>query len=130
MSSQFTETPSLIVTTNSDNSTNTDNLTSLREAITYANSNAGDDAITFDATVFDTAKTITAGSGFTLSGNVTITGPAAGVTIDGDFQAFDIFTVDSGTSGFSGLTILNGNRGILSDGDHYRLHPERQSDRT
>lgn len=53
--------PSLNVTTTSD-SVSDDTQTSLREAILFANAKPGPDTITFDATVFDTAKTITLAS--------------------------------------------------------------------
>ncbi len=104
------ETPSLIVTTNIDNSTNTDNLTSLREAIAYANSNADASAITFDPTFFATAKTITlTGGELLITTATTITGPAVGVTVDGVTDSFDILKVNTGvTFTASGLTISNG----------------------
>ena len=69
-------------------------------------------AITFNATVFATPKTIPrSGTQLELratSGTVTITGPAAGVTISGN-NASRVFQVDSGvTAVLSGLTIANG----------------------
>ncbi len=89
----------------------------LREAIAAANSNAGADTITFDTTVFNSAKTITVGSQLpSFSESATITGPPAGVTVDGVTKAFTIFTVSGGTVNIIGLTVSNGYRGIYSDG--------------
>ena len=60
---------------------------SLRWAIGQANSNGGAETITFDKTVFKTAQTINlSGSQLELSdttGTETITGPKAGVTVNG-----------------------------------------------
>src|SRR5271170_6293715 len=58
----------------------------LRYCITQANSAGGDEAINFDPTVFATPQTITlSGTQLELSdttGTETITGPAAGVTVN------------------------------------------------
>ncbi len=51
-----TERPSLVVTTNLDSLDDTDGLTSLREAITYAESLPGPSTITFDRAVFGTKR--------------------------------------------------------------------------
>ena len=60
--------------------------TDLRQAIASANATTGDNTITFDPTVFATLQTITlAGAQLELSnttGTETITGPAAGVTVN------------------------------------------------
>jgi CSLREA domain-containing protein len=107
------EVPSLVVTTTTDVVDPTDGFTSLREAINYANAHAGADTITFDPTVFATAKTITlGGTQLTFSdtsGATTITGPAAGVTVDAN-NASRVFVVSSSVTGsLSGLTITGGN---------------------
>ena len=70
------ETPSLIVNTNSDASTTSDGLTSLREAVLFANMNPGDDTIAFDAGL--SGQTITLGSGqLELTESLTIQGLGA-----------------------------------------------------
>ena len=109
------EMPSLVVTTTSDNSTNTDGLTSLREAIAYANEVVRrDDAITFDPTVFASKQTITLrGTQLGLNsadrvGKLSITGPASGVIINGDNKN-RVFTLGgSANVTFTGLTISGG----------------------
>ncbi|WZO99346.1 choice-of-anchor Q domain-containing protein [Isosphaeraceae bacterium EP7] len=84
----------------------------LRAAIAGANAMAGADTINFDSTAFSTAQTI-AQTGFRFSltdksGPTTITGPAAGVTIDGARQDA-VFSIRKGvTASLSGLTITNG----------------------
>ena len=112
--------PNFVVTTtdDTDNGNYAANDISLREAITFANANSDASAITFDATVFNSAKTISVGSSLpSLSANVTITGPTAGVTVDGVNQSLIIFNVSSGISvGFDGLTISNGSVGIFNRG--------------
>jgi CSLREA domain-containing protein len=117
------ETPSLIVTTTSDNSTSTDSLTSLREAIAYANTNAGDDIITFSS-LFNSAQTINlAGVLPDLNSTITITGPSVGVTVrrntGGSYRIFNITAGNTVT--VSQLTLTNGNTtgsggAIFSDG--------------
>jgi hypothetical protein len=87
-------------------------IVSLRDAITIANNSTTATAITFSPTVFATAKTITlVDHELELSGKqpVTITGPAAGVTVNGNSQDLD-FLIDKGvTATLSGLTITGGN---------------------
>ncbi len=110
---------SLVVTTKTDENNGTSDPaigsgTSLREAIVYANSLQGANTITFNGTVFGSAKKIALVSGLPfLRGDVTITGPGAALlTIEGA-ASFDIFTVNSGVqANFSGLKISNGNNGI------------------
>ena len=85
----------------------------LRQAIALANTNGGTETITFDSTVFKTPQTITlTGSQLELSdttGTETITGPKAGVTVNGGGTS-RVFQVDAGvTASISGLTITGGN---------------------
>ncbi|OYV96589.1 MAG: hypothetical protein B7Z73_00450, partial [Planctomycetia bacterium 21-64-5] len=97
---------------------------SLREALGLIDANpAGfDNTITFDPTVFATPQTITlTGGTLDATDNVTITAPAAGVTVAGDNQGrvFDVSSnspsgVQSSTVSLSGLTITGG--GISSNG--------------
>ena len=87
----------------------------LRYCITQANSAGGDETITFDSTVFNTAMTITlSGTQLELSnttGTETITGPAGGVTVSGG-GASRVFQVDNlVAASMSGLTITGGNAG-------------------
>jgi CSLREA domain-containing protein len=107
----ITEVPGLIVTTTSD-TVAADGQTSLREAIAYANTDGVDSAITFDATVFAAPrKTITLnGSQLSLgnNGTVSITAPAAGVTVSGA-NLSRVFSIDSGANvTLTGLNIVNG----------------------
>ena len=70
-----------MVTTNTDVSDPYDGHTSLREALAYAATLGGSQAITFDPSV---TGTITLGSGLTISSDVTITGPGTTVlTVSG-----------------------------------------------
>ena len=123
-----TEIASLVVTIAGDVTAN-DGETSLREAINYANSKANADAntpdeITFDATVVATAQTIQLGSGLpNISDNVKISGPGANLlTVQGGGGAdpsdsFNPFIINTGKSlNISGLTISNGNSGIVNGG--------------
>ena len=92
--------------------------TDLRQAIVQANSYGGVETITFDKTVFKTPQTITLnGTQLELSdttGTVTITGPKAGVTVNGGGNS-RVFLVDPNVTAFiSGMTITGGNAG--SDG--------------
>ena len=110
------DTPSLVVNTLSDVASH-DGLTSLREAIHFANRHFNSSAITFDPTFFNVAKTIVLeGSLPMFIYDVSITGPAAGVTIDGGNQSFSIFLLDEEEvdAEFSGLTIRNGSSGIYN----------------
>ena len=84
----------LVVNTTSDSQRRPGTL-SLRQAVNLANAFQGATSITFDPTVFARAQTITLTAGFIeltdSGGPVTITGPKAGVTINGgganrDFQ--------------------------------------------
>jgi hypothetical protein len=112
----FSPAGSLVVTTVADEDNSTSNPavgtgTSLREAIHFADASAGHDDISFDPGVFGTAATITLGGAPlpALSGNTTITGPAAGLTISGN-NASRVFRIISGvTVTLDTLTIANGN---------------------
>jgi CSLREA domain-containing protein len=98
----------LVVNSLADN-TDLDGVVTLREAILAANSNStvgdavpdgsgGIDTITFDPTVFATPQTITLALGeLPITDSVTITGPAAAVTISGN-NASRIFNVDDGNN--------------------------------
>jgi parallel beta-helix repeat protein len=105
---------SLVVNTTSDSVYPGAGLLSLREAVAFANFDSlGISSITFDGTVFNTAKTITlTGSQLELSNaseTETITGPAAGVTVSGGSLS-RVCTVDGMvTASISGLTIIGGN---------------------
>ena len=87
----------------------------LRYCITQANSAGGNETITFDSTVFNTPQTITLnGTQLELSdttGAETITGPAAGVTVNGN-NASRVFQIDGGvTASISRMTITGGSAG-------------------
>jgi hypothetical protein len=84
----------------------------LRAAVNLDDLQAKATAITFDATAFAAAQTITLAGGqlelSNTSGTMTITGPAAGVTVSGD-QLSRIFQIDKNvTATISGLTIADG----------------------
>jgi hypothetical protein len=105
--------PSFVVNTIQDLSGFYTGVTSLREAIAEASGLPGAHTITFDPTVFATAQTITLTGGpltpGNTSGKLTITGPAAGVTISGNNKSRDFQIANSGTSvEFDNLTITGG----------------------
>ena len=89
---ELQEAPSLVVTTTADLVDQTDGLTSLREAVAFANSGDADgdgkagDTITFDPGVFGdgTGRIVLDGSQIQITETLTIDGGPAGVTIDGD----------------------------------------------
>src|SRR5262249_37823801 len=104
-----TEAPSLVVTTYRDVVDSTDGLTSLREAIAYANSHPGPDTIRLDPAVFGTrARTIRLTGGplvLTDPATTTILGPGARrLTVRGDGRS-RVFDIQGGAAALSGLTI-------------------------
>jgi hypothetical protein len=101
--------------------------TDLRQAIVLANTNGGAETITFDKTVFKTPQTINLDPTLAQlelsdqTGTETITGPNAGVTINGSYTAAgpanSVFKIDPGvTAKLSGLTITGGNNGDYGGG--------------
>ena len=119
-----TEALSLVLTTTRDVVDAFDGLTSLREAIAYANNHPGPDTITFDPAASDgRRRTIRLTGGplvLTDPATSTIRGPGARrLTIEGDgrSRAFDI---RGGSASLSGLTITGGRDddggGIRNDG--------------
>jgi hypothetical protein len=108
-----TERPSLVVTTNLDKVNDTDGLTSLREAIAYADSLPGPSTITFAPAFFGTKRrTIRLTGGplvLTDPATTTIAGPGARrLTIGGGGKS-GVFDVEGGSLALSGVTIANGN---------------------
>jgi hypothetical protein len=106
-----------------------DDLTSLREAIAYANSHPGPDTITFDPPVFGKARrTIKLKGGplvVTNPATTTIIGPGARrLTIHGDGKS-RVFDIEGGSLALERMTITGGraNRGggILNDGGRLAL---------
>ena len=106
------QTNPLVVNTTVDGSASPFGDLSLRQAVNLADLQSAAETITFDATVFATAQTITlAGSELALSdtgGTQTITGPTAGVTVSGGGTSA-VFLIDpSVKASISGLTITDG----------------------
>ena len=103
----------LIVNTTTDSFAPGAGILSLREAVAFANlDNTGIGTITFDPTVFASAQTITLTLGTLELSNLTetetVTGPAAGLTLDGGGTS-GVFAIDSGvTASISGMTITDG----------------------
>ncbi|MBX7105659.1 MAG: right-handed parallel beta-helix repeat-containing protein [Gemmataceae bacterium] len=111
--------------------TNNSGAGSLRQAVLDANANSGLDGITFDPTVFATAKTITLTTGeLAITDSVTILGPAAGVTVNGngagrvfningagtfDVAILDMTLTGGSTAGDGGAIILQDERLTLTD---------------
>ena len=119
-----TEAPSLVLTTAHDVVDPVDSLTSLREAVAYANSHPGPDTITLDPAVFGSKRqTIVLTGGplvLTDPATTTILGPGAKrLTISGGRKG-RVFDVEGGSLALEGLTITGGraNRGggIRNDG--------------
>ena len=103
---------------------------SLRQAILDANAQQGASDITFDPAAFANAQTITLTSGQLelsgTSGTETITGPAAGVTVNAGGKS-RVFQVDTGvTASISGLSITGGSArdggGLYNDGGAITLN--------
>ena len=91
-------------------------------AVNLDNLQASATAITFDATAFATAQTITLADGqlelSNTTGTMTINGPAAGVTVSGD-QVTRVFQVDKDvTATISGLTIADGLTSTATGGSY------------
>jgi len=115
----FSEAPSLVVTTTAD-TVATDGITSLREAIAYANSNADQSTITFNIpTNMQTGGVwvIGTGSKLQITQSVTITGPGANLLTVKENDANKSFGVlewyyTNSSSSVSGLTITSGAAGI------------------
>ncbi|MBI1324764.1 DUF4214 domain-containing protein [bacterium] len=111
----------LVVNTTQDALTPTSGLMSLRKAISLLDlDSTGISGITFDPAVFSTHQTITlSGAELELSNTtetMTITGPAAGLTISGGGLS-RVFHVDSNvTASISGLTISGGNTSVSGGG--------------
>ncbi len=95
--------------------TNDSGTGSLRDAVNQANADGNADTITFDATVFATAKTITLTTGainLNDNGGISIVAPAVGVSISGGNRT-RIFNVESGTTAnLTGVTITGGHNQI------------------
>jgi hypothetical protein len=107
-----TELPSLVVTTNLDEMDDTDGLTSLREAIDYANSHPGPSTIVFDPAFFGTNRWTIGLSGgplvLTNPAAITIVGPGAkSLSISGGGKS-GVFDVEGGSLALSGVTIAAG----------------------
>ncbi len=121
-STEFDLTNSVLLTVNrlGDAGIGSNDSGDLRYCIDQANADDGPTQIVFDPTLFSTPQTITLTSGqLELSdtgGAVTITGPAAGVTISGGGNS-RVFEIDSGvTASISGLTIAGGSTASANGG--------------
>ena len=102
----------LVVNTTSDGAGSLPGDLGLRQAVNLANVIGTAATMTFDPTVFAGPQTIALTGGqlelSETSGLETITGPAAGLTIDGGGRS-GVFQIDSGvTAALSGLTITGG----------------------
>lgn len=119
------EFPSLVVTTNLDVVDAFDGMTSLREAIAYANGKAGADTITFDATVFtgEAASLIRLTNGeLTISDSVVIDGKTGtGVTITGDANGDDIKLAGTDITDVAASSSAN----VLSDNSRLFVQPAK-----
>ncbi len=108
-----TESQSLAVTTTADFVDGVDNLTRLREAIAFANSDPGPHTITLAPAFFDTSpRTITLTGGplvLTNPAMTTIRGPGEKLlTIRGNGKS-RVFDIEGGSLTLSGLTVSGGN---------------------
>ena len=108
-----TEIKSLVLTTTRDVVDQFDSLTSLREAIAYANSHPGPDTITFDPSVFGKApRTIKLIGGplvLTDKATTTIVGPGARLLTFKGAGRGPVFDIRGGSLALSGMTITGGN---------------------
>jgi CSLREA domain-containing protein len=106
---------SLTVTTATDEGDGTSDAyqgtgTSLREALAYAAQRPGADVIAFDPAVFATGRTIALASTLTIgdADGVTISAPAAGLTLDGRDAVRAIQVTAGAVATLDGLTITRG----------------------
>jgi hypothetical protein len=119
-----TEASSLVLTTNRDVVDPFDGLTSLREAIAYANAHPGPDTITFDPAASDgRRRTIRLTGGplvLTDPATTTIVGPGARRLTIGGGRRSRVFEVRGGSLALEGVTISGGRGGrgggIWNDG--------------
>ena len=106
------EAPSLVVTTPRDVVDPFDGLTSLRDAIAYANSHPGPDTITFDPAVLGRRPvTILLTGGplvLTDPATTTITGPGAKRLKFSGGGKSRVFDIQGGSLALSGVTIADG----------------------
>lgn len=94
------EAPSLVVNTLADALSNIDGVTSLREAVNLAQTDGLTTPVTFDPTVFATPQsTAVPFSPISITGDVEIIGPAAGVSLTGM-----TLSISGGTVSLSRLT--------------------------
>ena len=111
---------SLVVNTTADG-TNTDpHLTTLRQAVAFANTLSGTATITFAPAVFNKDETITLTDGVldleNKGGPIDIIAPAPGLTISGG--GGQIFGVDANvTATISGVALIDGGSSVLNGGD-------------
>ena len=124
-----TEAPSLVLTTASDVVDRTDGLTSLREAIAYANAHPGPDTITLAPGAFGKSRrTIVLTGGpliLTDPATTTIIGPGAKrLTISGGGKS-EVFDIEGGSLDLSGVTVRGGagdlGGGIRNEGGRLAL---------
>ncbi len=106
---------------------NCDGHCTLREAIAAANSSPTNDEVVFHTAIFSTPRTIglgDSGLGLFNNGEITITGPGAGLLTVNGTNLYQVFIIGPGTRAtVSGLKITNGSAtathgsGIHSSGD-------------
>ncbi len=98
-----------LVVTRTDDAMAVNDGTTLREAITFANTQPGASSITFDAGVFAAPQTITLSQGVLTIGHDLMIGGAntGGVTVSGG-NTSRVFNIQSGAVSISNLTISNG----------------------
>jgi parallel beta-helix repeat protein len=111
--------PSALVVNSASDTAGGPGVFTLRDAIAIADGIVGPTTIKFDPSVFAKSQTITLdGSPLELNGTgpLTITGPAAGVTIDGNQQSGEI-VVQQGVVSLTDMTFTNGEGdGVAADG--------------
>src|SRR5262249_4991293 len=98
----------LVVNIATDVVANTDNKTSLREALSIANKHVGEDTITFDPAVFGkTPQTITVTAPLTVLDLLHINAPGANVLTVSGGSTTGVFDIEAGAY-ISGLTVTGG----------------------
>ena len=121
------EAGSLVVTTTADVVDAFDGVTSLREAVEFANKKAGLDTITFDAGVFGGGATIALnGSRLLINSSMQIDGDADGdgashVTVDAGGQSRVAVVKGATTDAFFESLVLTGGGGVASEGGGLRI---------